>query len=39
VLKSGSIPISSTPQEFQATIQKSADEVAPLVKEFDIRVD
>jgi tripartite-type tricarboxylate transporter receptor subunit TctC len=39
VLKSGSVPISSTPQEFQATIQKSADDVAPLVKEFDIRVD
>lgn len=39
VFKSGSLPVSSTTQEFQATIQKSADDVAPIVKEFDIHVD
>jgi tripartite-type tricarboxylate transporter receptor subunit TctC len=39
VLKSGSQPVSSSPEEFQATIQKSADDVAPVVKEFDIHVD
>jgi tripartite-type tricarboxylate transporter receptor subunit TctC len=39
VFKSGSIPISSTPQAFQEVIQKSADDVAPIVKEFDIHVD
>jgi tripartite-type tricarboxylate transporter receptor subunit TctC len=39
VSKTGSVPIASTPQEFQTIIQKSADDVAPIVKEFDIRVD
>jgi tripartite-type tricarboxylate transporter receptor subunit TctC len=39
VFKSGSIPVSSTPQAFQEVIQKSADDVAPIVKEFDIHVD
>jgi tripartite-type tricarboxylate transporter receptor subunit TctC len=39
VRKTGTIPVSSTPQEFQAVIQKTADDVAPILKEFDIHVD
>jgi tripartite-type tricarboxylate transporter receptor subunit TctC len=39
VRKTGAIPVSSTPQEFQAVIQKTADDVAPILKEFDIHVD
>jgi tripartite-type tricarboxylate transporter receptor subunit TctC len=39
VRKTGSTPVSSTPQEFQEIIQKSADDVAPIIKEFNIRID
>lgn len=39
VRKTGSLPVASTAEEFQAVIQKSADDIAPIVKEFDIHVD
>jgi tripartite-type tricarboxylate transporter receptor subunit TctC len=35
----GSIPISSTPQEFGAVIQKTLDEAAPAIKEFGLQQD
>jgi tripartite-type tricarboxylate transporter receptor subunit TctC len=37
--KAGAIPVSSTPQEFQAVMQKTVDDVAPILKELDIHVD
>lgn len=37
--KTGAIPVSSTPQEFQAVIQKTVDDIAPTLKELDIHVD
>jgi tripartite-type tricarboxylate transporter receptor subunit TctC len=37
--KTGAIPESSTPQEFEALMQKTVDDVAPILKELDIHVD
>lgn len=39
VRKTGSLPVASSPEDFQAVIRKSADDIAPIVKEFDIHVD
>ena len=37
--KSGSIPISSTPQEMQAVINDTVKDAAPIIDEFHLRVD
>ena len=37
--KSGSIPVSSTPQEMQAVINDTVKDAAPIIDEFHLRVD
>jgi tripartite-type tricarboxylate transporter receptor subunit TctC len=39
VRKSGSIPVSSTPSEFQEVIQESVNQAAPIIEEFGLKVD
>jgi tripartite-type tricarboxylate transporter receptor subunit TctC len=39
VQKSGSVPASSTPEEFRAVIEKTAADVAPIIKEFKLQLD
>jgi tripartite-type tricarboxylate transporter receptor subunit TctC len=37
--KSGSVAASSTPREFQELIARTADDAAPIIQEFGLRVD
>jgi tripartite-type tricarboxylate transporter receptor subunit TctC len=39
IAKSGSVPVSSTPQEFQQVIDETIQETEPLVKEFNLYMD
>jgi tripartite-type tricarboxylate transporter receptor subunit TctC len=39
VEQSGSVAISSTPQEFQKAINETVEEVAPIVQEFNLQLD
>jgi tripartite-type tricarboxylate transporter receptor subunit TctC len=39
VEQSGSVAISSTPQEFQKVINETVEEVAPIVQEFSLQLD
>jgi tripartite-type tricarboxylate transporter receptor subunit TctC len=37
--KSGSLAVSPTPQEFQALIEQTASDAAPIIREFGIQLD
>jgi tripartite-type tricarboxylate transporter receptor subunit TctC len=39
VEQSGSVAISSTPQEFQKVINETVEQVAPIVQEFSLQLD
>jgi tripartite-type tricarboxylate transporter receptor subunit TctC len=39
VEKSGSVAVSSTPQAFQALIEQTASDAAPIIREFGLQVD
>jgi len=39
VERSGSVAVSSTPQEFQRVIEDTANDAAPIVREFDIQMN
>jgi tripartite-type tricarboxylate transporter receptor subunit TctC len=37
--KSGSVPVSSTPQEFHDVIEETANDAAPIIREFNVQLD
>jgi tripartite-type tricarboxylate transporter receptor subunit TctC len=37
--KSGSVPVSSTPQEFHELIEDTANDAAPIIREFNVQLD
>ena len=37
--KSGSVAVSSTPQEFQALIEQTATDAAPVIRQFGLQLD
>jgi len=39
VEKSGSVAVSSTPQEFQEVIEQTANDAAPIFHEYGIQLD
>ena len=39
MIKLGSVPVSSTPQEFQAVIDAALRDAAPIIDEFKLQMD